>query len=251
MQCRHHSIILLPFLRNCDKKLDRTDNGLGDNPDWAEWNVLKFSWDNRNGYRDHAKATLFRFPINGVNGTKREMPDGFIWSWMDSERWPDARGSHGSAASYHFDQLPRFAASIYQYYVWTGDRPFLQSILPRAELVMSYLISNMNRSLGIPINAVNDGTLEQSRPNTYMNQVKSGWKDAHICNTWNLNSTIQLFQLFNYFKYSSIQVFNYSSISTILDDTWKSWPVGVALHEGAWESRPLGVRCNGNSWILD
>jgi hypothetical protein len=169
---------------NCDEKLDTTDNGFGDNPAWAEWDALKFSWDNRNGYRDHAKATLFRFPINGINGTKGEMPDGFIWSWMDSERWPDARGSHGSIASYHFDQLPRFAASIYQYYVWTGDRIFLQSILPRAELVMNYLISNMNGSSGIPINMINDGTPEQSRPSTYMDQVKSGWKDAWVALTF-------------------------------------------------------------------
>ena len=164
----------------CEEKLDTNDNGFADNPAWAEWDALKFSWDSRNGYRDHAKNILFRFPINGINGTKGQMPDGFLWSWMDQERWPDARGSHGTIASYHFDQLPRFPVAIYQYYVWTGDRTFLQALLPRAELVMSYLISNMNASAGIPINMVNDGTPEQSRPSTYMDQVKSGWKDAWI-----------------------------------------------------------------------
>jgi hypothetical protein len=169
---------------NCEEKLDTTDNCFGDNPTWSEWDALKFSWNNRNGYRDHAKTTLLRFPINGINETKGEMPNGFIWSWMDSERWPDARGSHGPVASYHFDQLPRFASSIYQYYVWTGDRTFLQSILPRAELVMNFLLSEMNGSLGIPINMVNDGTPEKSRPSTYMDQVKSGWKDAWIAATF-------------------------------------------------------------------
>ena len=164
---------------NCEEKLDTNDNGFADNPTWAEWDALKFSWDNRNGYRDHAINVLFRFPINGFNGTKGEMPDGFLWSWLDLERWPDARGSHGTIASYHFDQLPRFPIAIYQYYVWTGNRTFLQSILPRAEIVMNYLISNMNASSGIPINMINDGT-SQSRPSTYMDQVKSGWKDAWV-----------------------------------------------------------------------
>lgn len=168
----------------CEEKLDTTDNGFGDNPCWAEWDALKFSWHNRNGNRDHAMKTLFRFPINGFNGTKGQMADGFIWSWMDLEQWPDARGSHGTIASYHFDQLPRFPASIYLYYTWSGDRDFLESILPQAELVMNYLISSMNASSGIPINMINDGTPENSRPSTYMDQVKSGWKDAWIAMTF-------------------------------------------------------------------
>lgn len=169
---------------NCDEKLDTNDNCFGDNPTWAEWDALKFSWDNRNGYRDHGKATLLRFPINGINGTKGELSDGYIWSWIDSERWPDARGSHGQIASFHFDQLPRFIAAIYQYYVWTGDRLFLDSIIMRAELVMNFLIVNMNGSSGIPINMINDGISETSRPSTYMDQVKSGWKDAWITVTF-------------------------------------------------------------------
>ncbi|CAF3793302.1 unnamed protein product [Rotaria magnacalcarata] len=169
---------------NCEEKLDTTDNCFGDNPAWAEWDSLKFSWNDRNSYRDHGKTTLFRFPIIGINGTEGEMSDGFLWSWIDSERWPDARGSHGHVASYHFDQLPRFTAAIYQYYVWTGDRIFLQSILPRAELVVNFLISNMNGSAGIPINTINDGISENSRPSTYMDQVKSGWKDAWIALTF-------------------------------------------------------------------
>lgn len=169
---------------NCEEKLDTEDNCFGDNPAWAEWDALKFSWTDRSTYRDHGKATLFRFPINGINGTKGELPNGFIWSWIDSERWPDARGSHGSTASYHFDQLPRFITAIYQYYVWTGDRIFLQSILSRAELVMNFLISNMNASFGMPINMINDGISQTSRPSTYMDQVKSGWKDAWITVTF-------------------------------------------------------------------
>ena len=65
---------------NCEEKLDTNDNGFSDNPTWAEWDALKFSWHNRNAYRDHAKSTLFRFPINEINGTKGEMSDGFVWS---------------------------------------------------------------------------------------------------------------------------------------------------------------------------
>ncbi|UJR07911.1 hypothetical protein I4U23_012194 [Adineta vaga] len=162
---------------NCEEKLDTNDNPFGDNPAWAEWDAIKFSWNNRNGYRDHAQATLFRFPINGIDDTKGNMSKGFLWSWMDTEQWPDARGSHGSIASYHFDQLPRFPVAVYQYYAWTGNRTFLHAILPRVESVMTYLLINMNGSFGIPINKINDGT---GRPSTYMDQVKSGWKDAWI-----------------------------------------------------------------------
>ena len=168
----------------CEEKLDTNDNGFGDNPAWAEWDALKFSWHNQNAARDHAKATLFRFPINGINGTTGNLSNGFLWSWMDSERWPDARGSHGQIASYHFDQLPRFPIAIYHYYVWTGDRTFLVEMLPRAELVMDFLLFQMNGSLGIPINTINDGTPENSRPSTYMDQIKSGWKDAWIAVTF-------------------------------------------------------------------
>ncbi|CAF4037078.1 unnamed protein product [Rotaria sordida] len=156
---------------NCEEKLDTNDNCFGDNPAWVEWDALKFSSNNRNEYRDHGQTKLFQFSINGINETKGELSDGFIWSWLDSERWPDARGSHELIASYHFDQLPRFVIAIYQYYVWTHDQIFLQSILSRVELIMNFLIVHMNGSLGIPINIINDVISEKSRPSTYMDQL--------------------------------------------------------------------------------
>ncbi|CAF4475694.1 unnamed protein product [Rotaria sp. Silwood2] len=207
---------------NCEEKLDTNDNCFGDNPAWVEWDALKFSWNNRNGYRDHGKTILFRFPINGINGTKGELSDGFIWSWLDSERWPDARGSHGSMASYHFDQLPRFAAAIYQYYVWTHDRIFLQSILSRVELVMNFLIVNMNGSLGIPINMINDGISKNSRPSTYMDQVKSGWKDAWIALTFYtaLNNMAELENVLGNKKQKDLYQSLANKFSYIFDETF-------------------------------
>ncbi|CAF1450901.1 unnamed protein product [Rotaria sordida] len=179
---------------NCEEKLDTNDNCFGDNPTWVEWDALKFSSNNRNEYRDHGQTKLFQFSINGINETKGELSDGFIWSWLDSERWPDARGSHELTASYHFDQLPRFVITIYQYYVWTHDQIFLQSILSRVELVMNFLILHMNGSLEILINIINEGISEKSRPSTYMDQVKSDWKDAWIALTFytTLNNIIEL-----------------------------------------------------------
>ncbi|CAF1261946.1 unnamed protein product [Adineta ricciae] len=201
----------------CEEKLDTNDNPFGDNPAWAEWDAIKFSWNNHNGYRDHAQATLSRFPINGIDGTIGNMSDGFIWSWMDSERWPDARGSHGSIASYHFDQLPRFPAAVYQYYAWTRNRTFLQTILPRVEFVMTYLLVNMNGSYGIPINRVNDGTPEASRPSTYMDQVKSGWKDTWVTMTFYtaLTSMVELEKVvgnYNQMKFYQTLVNNFGEI---------------------------------------
>ena len=164
----------------CEEELDTNDNCFGDNPAWAEWDALKFSWSGEHGYRDHVKNTLFRYPINGINGTKGEMSNGYLWSWMDSERWPDRSSTHGGLGSFHFDQLPRFAIAIYQYYVWTGDRAFLEEIYPRLDSVMNYLLTEMNATDGIPINRFNNGLANQSRPSTYMDQIRSGWKDAWI-----------------------------------------------------------------------
>jgi len=73
-------ILTVVFHENCEEKLDKTDNEFEDNSALREWDALKFSWDNRNGYRDRAKTTPFRFPIDGINGTKGNMSDGFIWS---------------------------------------------------------------------------------------------------------------------------------------------------------------------------
>ena len=179
---------------SCEEKLDTNDNGFGDNPAWAEWDALKFSWNNDQGFRDHAKNTLFRFPINGINGTKGEMSSGFLWSWLDSERWPDQTPSHGNLGSFHFDQLPRFAIAIYQYYVWTGDRAFLENIYPRLDAVMNYLLNEMNGTEGIPINRFNNGLANQSRPSTYMDQMRSGWKDTWIATIYftTLSNIIEL-----------------------------------------------------------
>lgn len=94
---------------------------------------------------------------------------------MDSERWPDAQGSHGPAASFHFDQLPRFPIALHQYYVWSKNRTFLHALYPQLQSVMTFLLLKMNGSSGIPIN---DGTPENNRPSTCGDQVKSGWKDA-------------------------------------------------------------------------
>jgi len=35
----------------------------------------------------------------------------------------------------NFRKSPRFTSAIYQYYVWTTNRIFLEAILPKAELI--------------------------------------------------------------------------------------------------------------------
>ncbi|CAF4300044.1 unnamed protein product, partial [Rotaria sordida] len=62
------------------------------------------------------------------------------------------------------------------------------------ELVMNFLILHMNGSLEILINIINEGISEKSRPSTYMDQVKSDWKDAWIALTFytTLNNIIEL-----------------------------------------------------------
>ena len=165
---------------NCKEQLDTHEGCFGDNPAWAEWDALKFSWNNDNGYQDHGKAMLFQFPINGINQTKGEMPNGFLWSWLDSERWPDQQAAHKRIGSFHFDQLVRFPIAVYQYFVWSGDRTFLDNIYSRLDLLMNYTLHEINGSSGIPVNKFNVGLPNTSRPSTYMDQIRSGWKDAWI-----------------------------------------------------------------------
>lgn len=155
----------------------------GDNPAWAEWDSLKFAWTNYGGYRAHAMDTLKAFKINGYGGTTGAQANGYVWSWSDvSEYWPDDNAYHGGVGSYHFDQIARFVNAIYNHYMWTRDAAYLSTMLPKAEFVTDqYLLSAMQGASGVLIvpGAANNGT-SAARPSTYMDQIKSGYKDAWI-----------------------------------------------------------------------
>lgn len=168
----------------CEEKLDTTDNCYADNPTWGEWDSLKFSWNDWNGSRDHAMNIVDLYPINGFNGAKGQMATGYVWSWINDEQWPDATPSHQYQGSFHFDQIPRFINSVYRFYLWTGNDTFLKNIFPKVQAVMDYLLNEMNATNGVPINRFNEGYGVKSRPSTYMDQIKSGWKDAWIAATF-------------------------------------------------------------------
>lgn len=164
------------------------DNGYrgGDNTAWTEWDAMKFAWTGYNGYRTIGMDWLKNSAkINGLNGVTGTQADGFVWSWAISEAWPDDESTHGGVGSYHFDQLPRYVAAIYDYYVWTRNATFLSTMLPRAEFVMdNYILGTMQANTGVAIIplASNNGTTS-SRPSTYWDQLKSGFKEAWINGT--------------------------------------------------------------------
>lgn len=155
------------------------------NTAWLEWDMLKTCWTSHSGLRDSVKNWLVNSTtVNGVNGATGAMPTGYVWSWGGNvEHWPDETGSgHGGVGSYHYDQIPAYICAIYDYYIWTRDSSFLSTMLPRAEVVMdSYFLNTMqgsNNVITIP-DAANNGT-SASRPSTYMDQIRSGYKDAYI-----------------------------------------------------------------------
>jgi hypothetical protein len=159
---------------------DFTASPVGLNSAWSEWDTRKFAWTPRCGQRARVFDFLRAAKINGMDGAIGTMPDGFLWTWGDSETWPDAASAnHGGKGSMHFDQIPRYPSAVAMAVLWTGDRSLLATLLPRAEKVMEgYAIGQMKGDtdvLTIPL-ADNDGA--GTRPSNYHDQVRFGYQDA-------------------------------------------------------------------------
>lgn len=153
------------------------------NPTWDEWHSLKYAWTTDGGLRANFMSGLFSGnPVNGVDASGKQA-DGYVWSWIGQETWPDADGyEHHGVASYHFDQIPRYIIAVHDFYVWTHDSAFLKQNLPKAEVVMdSYLLEAMRGADGLATITWpdNDGTAT-SRPSTYMDQIRSGYQVTWI-----------------------------------------------------------------------
>lgn len=155
----------------------------GANCAWTEWDAMQFAWTAYGGYRTQSMETLLALPINGSDGVSGEQPAGFPWSWADREAWPDGNDYHDGVPSYHFDQVPRFVNATYAFFLWTRDEEFLARALPRAELIMERFampVLGLDRGLLTIPDEANDGVSDQSRPSTYMDQLRSGYEDAWI-----------------------------------------------------------------------
>lgn len=158
------------------------------NPAWDEWEALKFAWTAEGSYRETMKnGYLQANPINGLDGTSGEQPDGYVWSWTTRETWPDANAFHDDVGSFHFDQIPRFVIGGAMLALWSRDATFASAFLPRAEWVMdNYLLGTMGGSNGVltekTVNATapSDGLSGKGRPGNYMDQVRFGHQDAWV-----------------------------------------------------------------------
>ena len=98
---------------------------MGGQSAWMEWNALKFCWSGSGGFRNTLKKLIANYPVD---------PDGYVWSWDTQRGWP----THGHR---HYDGIPKFILAACRYYLWTGDREFLNSSISRTtdmSLIIGY-----------------------------------------------------------------------------------------------------------------
>lgn len=138
---------------------------------WFEWNMLKLAW---NGHSQKAQRwqrdLLLGQKINGLNATDKQA-DGFLWPEPSNSRW--------FGLQYHFDHIPRYIISAYLYYVWSGDREFLKTVMPMLEAVMGFMWTGMGLEKGIAICPGNNtGLPNTGEVTTYMDCIRSGYIDG-------------------------------------------------------------------------
>ena len=138
---------------------------------WYEWNMLKLAW---NGYSTKAQKwqrdLFLSQKVNGINAADKQA-NGYLWPEPSNPRW--------FGIQYHFDHLPRYIVGAYLYYVWSGDREFLNSIMPKLQAVMGYMWDTMKLSDGIAICPGNNtGLPNTGEVTTYMDCIRSGYMDG-------------------------------------------------------------------------
>ena len=134
--------------------------------DWYEWNSLKVDWTDDQADKDAQRSLLLGAKIDGINPAG-VAPAGYVWPSNDNRYW---FGLHE-----HFDQMPRFVCAVYNDYVWSHDRAFLQKMQPKLEAVMGYLGGTMRGRSGLPTcPGVFTGLANTGPPVTYMDCYREG-----------------------------------------------------------------------------
>ena len=128
--------------------------------DWYEWNSLKVAWTNDTADKAAQRDLLLHANITGVNAQGAQA-GGYVWPSNGSEFW--------LCPSPHFDQMPRFICAVYNDYVWSRDRAFLQKMQPKLEAVMDYMTHTMQGRNGLLVcPGVYNGLPNQGPNTTYM-----------------------------------------------------------------------------------
>lgn len=134
--------------------------------DWYEWNSLKIAWSSDLAEKAAQRDLLLHANITGVNA-KGTQAVGYVWPSNGSEAW--------LCPSPHFDQMPRFICGVYNDYVWSRDRIFVQKMQPRLEAVMDYMTHTMQGWSGLLVcPGVYNGLPNQGPNTTYMDCYREG-----------------------------------------------------------------------------
>jgi len=184
---------------------------------WFEWNALKVAWTNHRPteYTNSANwiknAWLTGFTKPGTTTLLPATPGhtdfGFVWSSNQDNQGRWMQGNYGFM-QWHYDQLPRYICAIYQTYMWGRNINFLNAAMPKARAAMYFMLNTMQGNNGLLICSstdtisgtnTNNGLSATSNviatsgsaailqaicsggtPSTYMDNVRSGYKDGWI-----------------------------------------------------------------------
>jgi hypothetical protein len=167
-----------PAFFSSDPDQDRLLNGLlydrnfswpagGTGADWKEWMGLARDWTGT-PLADGERATLLAIG---------QEPDGYVHSWGDGPGWPFPDPARYDTR--HFTTNSLYVLGAYRWYTWTGDRGFLETMLPRLRRAMDW-----HRSLAGPDGLLvlpgptHDGT-PQSLGSNYWDISSYGHLDAY------------------------------------------------------------------------
>lgn len=140
--------------------------------DWFEWDSLKINWTDDWADKNAQRNLLLHAHITGVNAAGAQAT-GYVWPSNGSESW--------LCPTPHFDQMPRFVCAVFNDYLWSRDRAFLQKMKPKIEAVMDDMTGTMGGRSGLPrCPGVFTGLPNVGPNTTYMDCYREGGTVAWI-----------------------------------------------------------------------
>jgi hypothetical protein len=147
----------------------------GSCPSGYEWDALKLCWV-PGPIHDSLQRVIEHY-------TYRQDPDGYIWSRGESRGWDG--GDASAFDSRHYDSNPPYILACWRWYCWTGDRGFLERVLPTVTRATDYLLDAMHGREGLLTidSPKHNGVCGEGHtpwPSSYWDCIPAGYRDAYI-----------------------------------------------------------------------
>jgi hypothetical protein len=142
--------------------------------DWKDWAGRILDWVD-GPLRENERVDLESI---------QQDSNGYVWTWGNAPGWPFP----ADYDSRHFTSNAMYILGISHYYSWTGDKTFLNTMMPRARDAMNYYLNVIGGQSGIitidvpngaPVHTGEDGAIGSN----YWDITAHGWKDAY-CNLY-------------------------------------------------------------------